>query len=296
MVLKQGNTIFGSQDGVVSDEDGEFKFVGVGVGVYNIIAEFTEADETVTVTEMVVITDSDVDNVEVRLPAANANSILIVENDNDTPDVVVGGLDGVASDEASDIPDTSHVTVTMTVENQPADSENIEQQEINEICHNAHINFIDIAIIKQIDNGTPEHISETRRQLTIVVPFDTANKRNIFVYRYHDSEAEALANTAEQGDYFTVGNGYITIYTSKFSTYAIGYDENSSSASSHGGALRGVLRRHGAGGHGGRLSRAQGAGAGEPAPRAGLCPHRLRGAHRVHGQPPSAPRPRGARG
>ena len=181
------------------------------------------------------ITDSDVDNVEVRLPTAKADSILIVENNNDTPDVVVGGLDSVASDEASDIPDTSHVTVTMTVENQPADSENAEQQGIDKICDNAAINFIDIALVKQIDNGTPEHISETRRQLTIVVPFDTANKRNILVYRYHDGEAEALANTADRGDYFTVGNGYVTIYTSKFSTYAIGYDESSSPSSSRGG-------------------------------------------------------------
>ncbi len=235
VVLKQGNTIFGSQDGVVSDEDGEFKFTGVGAGVYNIVAEFTTEDATVTVTEMVAITDSDVDNVEVRLPTAKADSILIVENNNDTPDVVVGGLDSVASDEASDIPDTSHVTVTMTVETQPADSENAEQQGIDEICDNAAINFIDIALVKQIDNGTPEHILETRRQLTIVVPFDTANKRNILVYRYHDGEAAALANTADRGDYFTVGNGYVTIYTSKFSTYAIGYDESSSPSSSRGG-------------------------------------------------------------
>ena len=238
MVLKQGNTIFGSQDGVLSDEDGEFKFTGVGAGLYNIVAEFTDADATVTVTEMVVITDSDVDNVEVRLPAAKANSILIVENTNDTPDVVVGGLDSVASDEASDIPDTSHVTVTMTVENQPEDSENAEQREIDEICGNAAINFIDIALVKQIDNGAAVNIKETRKQLTIVIPFDTNNKNNITVYRYHDGEAAALANTADRGDYFTVGNGYVTIYTSKFSTYAIGYDESSSTSSSGGGRRR----------------------------------------------------------
>ncbi len=226
VVLKQGNTIFGSQDGVVSDEDGEFKFVGVGAGVYNIIAEFTEADETVTVTEMVVITDSDVDNVEVRLPTAKANSILIVESDNDTPDIVVGGLDSVALDEALNIPDTSHVTVTMTVENQPADSENAEQQKIDEICDNANISFINIALVKQIDNGVSENIKETRKQLTIVIPFDTENKTDITVYRYHDGEAAAMTKGGT-GERYEVGDGVITIYTQKFSTYAVAYNDQS---------------------------------------------------------------------
>ena len=51
---------------------------------------------------------------------------------------------------ASDISATSHVTVTMTVENQPTDSENAEQREIVEICDNAAISFIDISFYEKI--------------------------------------------------------------------------------------------------------------------------------------------------
>lgn len=79
-------------------------------------------------------------------------------------------------------------------------------------------------------------LPDTGTVLAIKIPFQTAN-RTITVYRYHGSEAQALTKldaapaAPADGTYF-VGDGYVMIYSSQFSTYAVGYTENASSGGS----------------------------------------------------------------
>lgn len=79
-------------------------------------------------------------------------------------------------------------------------------------------------------------LPDTGTVLAIKIPFQTAN-RTITVYRYHGSEAQALTKldaapaAPADGTYF-VGDGYVMIYSSQFSTYAVGYTENTSSGGS----------------------------------------------------------------
>ena len=82
-------------------------------------------------------------------------------------------------------------------------------------------------MVKTINGGAPEAITDTGATLLeIRIPFDSGNKWGITIYRYHDNKAEALAavNEGSQTEGFWVGDdGYIHIYTHKFSTYAVGY-------------------------------------------------------------------------
>ena len=79
-------------------------------------------------------------------------------------------------------------------------------------------------------------LPDTGTVLAIKIPFQTAN-RTITVYRCHGSEAQALTKldaapaAPADGTYF-VGDGYVMIYSSQFSTYAVGYTENTSSGGS----------------------------------------------------------------
>lgn len=78
------------------------------------------------------------------------------------------------------------------------------------------------------ENGT--QMADLDTPLAITVKADTAGK-NITVYRVHDGMAESFRRTtSEKADVavdgtFYVGDGYVTIFASKFSAYAIGTAE-----------------------------------------------------------------------
>lgn len=73
--------------------------------------------------------------------------------------------------------------------------------------------------------------------LEIVVPYDTSRK-DVTVYRYHGGKAEALkqaTDDAKAGGTFKLGADSVTIYATKFSTYAIGYTPEDGGSSGSGG-------------------------------------------------------------
>lgn len=75
----------------------------------------------------------------------------------------------------------------------------------------------------------PENVTSiynAARVLAVVVPYDFTGKQRVTVYRCHSGKAEALAEASTQADgtfALDKSNGTVTIYASKFSTYAIGY-------------------------------------------------------------------------
>jgi len=53
---------------------------------------------------------------------------------------------------------------------------------------------------------------------------DTTDKENIMVYRYYDNEAATMSSNSSDEEYYSTTDDYVSIYTNKFPTYAIGYD------------------------------------------------------------------------
>lgn len=158
-------------------------------------------------------------------PTANPNHNVVVDVKPNTPQVTVDGLDEVLN-EAD--PTASKVTITMTIESKSEDSSNDEHNAIKLIGGDSeNIDYLDISLIKTVDNEESA-ITETSKTIKIVIPFDKTGKNNIKVYRYHGGSAELLSDNAENDEYYVVGDGVITVYANKFSTYAIGYDTETS--------------------------------------------------------------------
>ena len=139
------------------------------------------------------------------------------------------GLNDIAKKEKTD------VLLAVKVQEETDGSES--QTTIKNI-ENAPKNFgfYDITL-KKSTGGT---ISDASSVIEIKLPYDFARKRNIKVYRYHNGNAAELAQLENRNTVkpFTDGtcfvdtqNGYIYIYSSKFSIYSVAYDKMSSSSS-----------------------------------------------------------------
>ena len=165
---------------------------------------------------------SDYGTVTVIIPATGqsqeVDSEIIIKDG--APNIAAEGLDELA---AEIDPTASKIKVTMTVESKEEDSTNAEHSTIKAISVNAKIDYLDISLTKTIDT-VESSISETAKALKIIIPFNMTGKKNIKVYRYHGSSAELLSDNTENDEYYVVGDGVITVYAKKFSTYAIGYD------------------------------------------------------------------------
>ena len=133
--------------------------------------------------------------------------------------VTVDGLDKVAQAKAAEI--------RMSIEATGADGD--AQRAIStKAGSRVQLSFYEMTVLA---DGSP--LSDIGTVIAIKIPFQTAG-RSITVYRYHGSEAQTLTKldavpaAPVDGTYF-VGDGYVMIYSSQFSTYAIGYTETASS-------------------------------------------------------------------
>ncbi|MCH5185777.1 MAG: S-layer homology domain-containing protein, partial [Oscillospiraceae bacterium] len=206
----------------LTDENGFYAFSDVETGIYNLIVEYDDK----TITMLIKVENKDV-VIDVNLPATGVSSALEVKGEN-TPDIIVGGLDKLA-DEIAEAAGRDAVTeVKMTVESKPENTADPAQKAIKKKSGDSKIEYIDIVIVKTVDNET-EEISKTGNLITIVIPFATEGKSNIRVYRYHGGKAESMSNSGS-GERCEVGDGFVTIYAQKFSTYAIAYDEKPQSS------------------------------------------------------------------
>ncbi len=130
------------------------------------------------------------------------------------------------------------VTVRLTVEklDDPADKDELESVISGD---KDKVLYLDLALLKQVNDSAPEAITNASRVLEIAVDFDFTGKKDVAVYRKHggnDAEELAALSTRPAGSYTdgtffaASGNGKVYIYTSKFSTYAIGYTTASQTA------------------------------------------------------------------
>lgn len=220
-----------------TDSSGQYHFNKVSPGFYNIVAERTVASgRTQTVTALVEITDRDAAAPTITMPPENVSSVL--ELPVSAPNIIVGGLNEEAIAQAGGTADT--VTVSMAVEPKalvtgtPEAPEAVqlqqEQQAIQQQAGSRTLDFLEIAIIKDVA-GTTSNITQTTNILEIIVDFQFNDRQNIAVYHYHNGQAEALKEVSgrtgsgqEDGTYYLDReNGLIHIFTQRFSLYAIGY-------------------------------------------------------------------------
>lgn len=157
--------------------------------------------------------------------------------DSLTADAKVEGLDAVAEAMRNKHTDANSVVVKLTMSDQvmvtgepeTAELEKVQQEQkaIQKKAVGKKLVFFDLSVTKIIDNGTPETVTETETLLEICIPYDSTKMRNIVAYRYHDNAAEVLNAVGKDSTtegYWVGDDGYVHIYTQKFSTYAIGYN------------------------------------------------------------------------
>ena len=233
--LMQGNTevktatvtLYGSD----TNYTGTYSFTGVAPGVYNIVV--TKGDVTMTV--LVTVKSADVEVGTISMPDGQKNSVV-----NNTAAgsfaAVVGGLDKIASKRAdnspydnADVVNVALIVTEKTEQSAPA----AEVQRIKDEAENKTLAFLDLTLTKTVNGTADNSIGSTNTQLlTIVFPFDTAGKDGFAVYRYHGSAVQTLTDTVNsEGEKIEVGDGFITVYAKKFSTYAIGYTASDSGGS-----------------------------------------------------------------
>lgn len=211
--LKQGGTLVAETQ---TGERGAYAFDGVAVGVYNIVVSSFQGAKTV----MVMLTDSGSVVKDIFLSGANKESI--VEVAPDLPAVVVGGVDAVAEAEGAN--------VTFDVGKQETLA---EQEAIKVIAVGQTVElFLDLRLSKQTEGGEASAITDTGENvLEVVVPYTFTGRVDVTVYRKHGDEPAgalkalyAAPDTPEDGTFWAdTRNGYIHIYASKFSTYAVAY-------------------------------------------------------------------------
>lgn len=227
-----------------TDSDGCYVFTNIPAGVYNIVTEKGD----VTTTTMVTV-DADHETMPgIKLPEGCKNATV----DNSAAGAfaaAVGGLNEIAN--SAQVDDGETVTITLAVTEKEdvtnsteAKDEKLKQEQaaIKQEASAQTLAFLDLSLLKTTTQngveGTPENIGGNNdKLLTIVVPFATDNRRGITVYRYHGGAADALPEGSENavnGEYFSVGDGVITICAKKFSTYAIGYSNPPSTGGSVG--------------------------------------------------------------
>ena len=144
-----------------------------------------------------------------------------------TPDVMVSGLDVEAAAQSAGEGAGATVTLSMSVETKSAEDA-AEAGALIEIApEESTLEFLEISVSKTV-NGSTEALTETQGILEIIVPYKFKGKEYVTVYRYHNGAPEKLlkSDTKADGTYrLDKENGLIYIYTSRFSTYAIGYTQ-----------------------------------------------------------------------
>ena len=205
-------------------------------GIYNLVATRDLGNgKKQTVTKLVEVASGHVSVDAIVMPDENINSEIDVKDD--TPDVMVGGLDAVAAENAEE---GREVTVTMTVETKSeADAEGAE--EIRQLAEESladgrevEIDFLDISIGKKIgEQDVVEPVTETSAVVELIIPLNFAGKKNLRMLRFHEGEAEVFqklgsrpANPADGTCFEDFEHSRIFVYSSLFSTFAIGYESS----------------------------------------------------------------------
>ena len=233
---------------VITGENGTFEFANLIPGIYNLVV--TKGERTVT--SMVEITTED-KTCNAVLPQYITNSVVEVKEGS--PDIVVGNLEKMFTEESSESANGNYdsddvavvekggkVEITFTAEDKTENADETTKNEVEAIKEQAGASVtlglvMDYSVQKDVYNSDGEKdedkstaITQTSTLLEIRLPLPAElwDMASYAVYRYHGAAAEKMTeNPGENQEGFTVDttSHVITIYAQKFSTYAIGYTE-----------------------------------------------------------------------
>ncbi|MEY8311248.1 leucine-rich repeat protein [Oscillospiraceae bacterium 42-9] len=222
------------QPGVTDSQTGKTAYayeVAAPLGQYNFIIETKNSDDYISVITKRVDLKKNGQVFDVNLPSGKTKT-EVKKNGSQVPNTLVGGLDELITQ--NEMAGNQEVEVTLTA-NAVAESDP-GAVKIKEAAPNQILSFLDLSIQKKI-NSTISPITDTGSlKIEIVVPFQKGKKNNVKVYRFHNGNVDVLTETrSPSGEFIVVGENSISIYASKFSVYAIGYSDKSSSGPSQGG-------------------------------------------------------------
>ncbi len=216
IILKQGNTEISK---TTTNSQGSYHFLDVKSGFYNIVATYNG----LSMTEFVEVKDVDTGR-EIVFASQNIGAEVETPTGN-TIAPVVGGLNEFI--ENLDNPDNDTLNLKLSISS--ASSAAQGTSEIKEAAQKENIDYLEISFVKEnLTDSTSENITDTNTNIIeLMFYYDLSNKDNVTIYRYHDGEVHTFTENDTKGDgTFRVDrtNNLIYMYTSKFSTYAIGYN------------------------------------------------------------------------
>lgn len=235
--LVQGNRVIAE---TTADANGKYTLGEIPTGIYNMVIESAG-----TVNTMLAQVGTDTIQVsDVTLPDGDMNNTIVL--DENTPDMIIGGLDALLSDDSTASEDTAGITqsdrevveaggsVEIRFEAKPlaeipADEDILKQAMKDD--HKQPAMNLDMTIAKTVtaaEGGSlTTNLTQLGTPLTIRIPIEEElqGKENYVVYRYHNGAVDRI--TEQTGEEYIVvsENGtVITLYASKFSTYVLAYE------------------------------------------------------------------------
>ncbi|WP_295580414.1 S-layer homology domain-containing protein [uncultured Oscillibacter sp.] len=217
-----------------------YSFTGVKPGIYNIVAVMAGGSgepAELTNTMLVTVKDRNLTNVNLHWWDGGVNSEVQIQPN--TPPVAVGGLEEIAAGYDYPSPaDFGVVRLTVQAVDDPAD-----KGDIGNLAGGRTLAYWDLSLSFLYTDGVKIDLGDSNLVvLELVLPYDFTNKRDVTVYRKHGAQAAALTalpgapDTPEDGTFWAdTAGGYLHVYASKFSTYAVGYTPVSPSGGGGGG-------------------------------------------------------------
>ncbi len=194
-----------------TDADGQYSFTA-DQGAYQLVASKGGVDATVSA----VVTDSDVTK---DITITEYSSKLVVEHS--VPDVVVDNLDSASK----------NTSITLTV--QSSTDSQAEEKIINK-SNKDNYAYLEMLLTDDEKTGEDAILTQTEGVLEIIIPYNLDEKYNVAVYRQHGDRVDTFRGLSkkptasfEDGTfYLDLEHHRIYVYTNKFSTYAVAYDDH----------------------------------------------------------------------
>ena len=233
----------------LENEYGVFTFDGLAPGYYNLcitaLADSLGEDDDFygVVSKLVYLNGTDPQSVEANMTDSTPSSRLVLDRG-----ILAGNLDTLqptAYGEINQLPGpslTGYVDGGFELTVKKTDESVSGADEIRAIADADLLTFYDASLRWTANDADGEELESVAlhdvsvpavgrdNALAIVIPADTANGV-ISAYRWHDGQAEQLrqiftlpGDNASDGTYY-VGSGYVILFASRFSTYALGYTE-----------------------------------------------------------------------